>query len=62
MSENMEGGDDETTALVQGLETILCEESNNDIELACEAVFGIKLMLALQEKYDHMKSNDTKHK
>ena len=35
------------------LEGILCEQSNTGIELACEAIFGIKVLLALESKYQY---------
>lgn len=37
---------------LQELEEILCEEGSGSIEVACEGVFSIKLLLALESKYE----------
>jgi hypothetical protein len=34
------------------LENILCEEGQGSIDMACDAVFSVKLLLALESKYD----------
>jgi hypothetical protein len=45
------------------LESVLCEESQADIEVACEVVFSIKLILALESKYDSIAArNEEKNK
>lgn len=48
---------------MQELESILCEESQADIEVACEVVFSIKLILALESKYESiLRQHTNEHK
>jgi hypothetical protein len=43
--------EEQNLILIRELDNILCDETDRDIEIACEAVFGIKLLLALESKY-----------
>eukprot|EP00981_Chlorochromonas_danica_P004026 scaffold766_cov167-Ochromonas_danica.AAC.14 len=49
--------DEDTADFIQELEDVLCEQSHTGIEMACEAVFGVKLLLALESKYNFLQND-----
>jgi hypothetical protein len=53
-----EESDEDHAKFVQELEDILCDQANTGIEGACEAVFSVKVLLALESKYSYLVGAD----
>jgi hypothetical protein len=45
-----------STALLHNLEKTICEHLNAGIDVACEVVFNIKLLLALESRLEDFKA------